>query len=173
MACSHLLSQLCRHVRACRLHLRPSPAVSGFHSPPGPRQLDMDVWVLGEVLVQCFSCVVGCCSAIASGHTLWRTGSGSCFLHGHTLLSAWAQHGRYLVGYLPLHTDCLTCRSLFAEEIDIIAVVILAVLFLVQRFGTGAIGFTFSPIILLWCDPLTTTNFTRDGVRCLLCGVAL
>ena len=38
----------------------------------------------------------------------------------------------------------------FAEWIVVISIVILIMLFLIQQFGTGVIGSTFSPIILIW-----------------------
>ena len=42
------------------------------------------------------------------------------------------------------------CSAPFAELIVIIAIVILIVLFVIQQFGTGVIGSSFSPIILIW-----------------------
>lgn len=38
----------------------------------------------------------------------------------------------------------------FSEHVVVLSAVILVLLFLVQRFGTSRVSFTFSPIMLLW-----------------------
>uniref|UniRef100_A0A0E0JT88 Potassium transporter n=1 Tax=Oryza punctata TaxID=4537 RepID=A0A0E0JT88_ORYPU len=65
------------------------------------------------------------------------------------VLSIWWLH----FSLTNLHGKSVNCRCicyLISEHVVVLSAVILVLLFLVQRFGTSRVSFTFSPIMLLW-----------------------